>query len=134
MIDCEEASALFKEPDFDLSLARDPNRGIWWSTFRWGDWDAILRTDSEIVLGQPCPLKYRLRNLASGQLTFRRDCTGSLTCWANGDMEGVLCGVPDVEDGGVVQFRGYRVAGEESVQDDLQEEWEGFVKETYLRY
>ncbi|KAI4918480.1 hypothetical protein J4E90_002864 [Alternaria incomplexa] len=132
-ISCATASSIFNDYNFDLTLARDPSRGIWWATFRWGAWDGIIQMnpgpgDSD-SLGQPCSLGWRLRDLETGQLTFGRKCTGYMTFSGDGSMEGCLYEVPGV---GSLEFEGMRVSGG-SLEDDLKGEWDGFVVEAYRR-
>jgi hypothetical protein len=132
-ISCETANSIFDDYNLDLTLARDPSRGMWWAAFRWGAWDGIMQMkpgprnfDS---LGQPCSLGWRLRDLETGQLTFGRKCTGTMTFSGDGSMEGCLYEVPGV---GSLEFEGMRVSGE-NLEDDLKEEWDGFVAEAYRR-
>jgi len=132
-ISCETASSIFNDYNLDLTLARDPSRGIWWATFRWGAWDGIIQMnpgpgDSD-SLGQPCSLGWRLRDLETGQLTFGRKCTGYMTFSGDGSMYGCLYEVPGV---GSLTFEGMRVSGG-SLEDDLKGEWDGFVAEAYRR-
>jgi hypothetical protein len=52
-----------------------------------------------------------------------------MTFFADGTMDGCLYEVPGVSDLG---FEGLRVSGG-SLEDDLKEEWDGFVAEAYRR-
>ncbi|KAH6866610.1 hypothetical protein BKA58DRAFT_364135 [Alternaria rosae] len=132
-ISCETASSTFNDYDLNLTLARDPSRGMWWATFRWGAWDGIIQVnpgpgDSD-SLGQPCSLNWRLRDLETGRLTFGRKCTGYMTFSGDESVEGCLYEVPGV---GSLVFEGMRVSGG-SLEDDLKGEWDGFVAEAYRR-
>ncbi len=80
-------------------------------------------------LGRPCSLGWRLRDLETGQLTFGRKCTGTMTFSGYGIVEGCLYEVPGV---GSLVFEGMRVEGE-SLEDDLKGEWDAFVAEAYRR-
>ncbi|CAN9405547.1 unnamed protein product [Alternaria alternata] len=132
-IDCASASSVFNDYNLDLTLARDPSRGLWWATFRWGAWDGIIQmnpgpSDSN-SLGLPCSLGWRLRDLNTGKLTFGRKCTGTMTFFRDGMVDGCLYEVPGVGD---LIFEGTRMAGG-NLEDDLKEEWDGFVTEAYRR-
>ena len=132
-IDCASASSVFNDYNLDLTLARDPSRGLWWATFRWGAWDGIIQmnpgpSDSN-SLGLPCSLGWRLRDLNTGKLTFGRKCTGTMTFFRDGMVDGCLYEVPGVGD---LAFEGTRMTGG-NLEDDLKEEWDGFVTEAYRR-
>ncbi|KAL1793559.1 hypothetical protein ACET3X_008541 [Alternaria dauci] len=132
-IDCESASSIFNDHNLDLTLSRDPSHGLWWATFRWGAWDGIIQmnpgpSDSD-SLGVPCSLGWRLRDFETGKLTFGRKCTGTMTFFKDGMVDGCLYEVPGVGD---VVFEGSRMAGG-NLEDDLKEEWDGFVAEAYRR-
>ncbi|KAB2100370.1 hypothetical protein AG0111_0g11512 [Alternaria gaisen] len=132
-IDCASASSVFDDYNLDLTLACDSSRGLWWATFHWGAWDGIIQmnpgpSDSN-SLGLPCSLGWRLRDLNTGKLTFGRKCTGMMTFFRDGMVNGCLYEVPGVGD---LVFEGTRMVGG-NLQDDLKEEWDGFVTEAYRR-
>ncbi|KAG9387896.1 hypothetical protein A1F94_000788 [Pyrenophora tritici-repentis] len=130
-ITSDTASDTWQEYQLDLSLSTDPNRGVWWATFRWGAWDGIMRIQPAPgfnLFGQ-CELGWRMRDLETGQLTFGKRCTGDIEFFANQTLRGCLYEVPGA---GALQFEGTRVSGP-AVQDDLQHEWDDFVKQAYGR-
>jgi hypothetical protein len=132
-IRCEVAYDEFGVYDLDLSLSADPNRGVWWATFRWDAWVGIFQIEPSTdlyILSQPCELGWRMRDLETGQLTFGRNCTGDIEFSAGQTLSGELYGMPI--SGGMVEFSGRRLPGA-GVQDDLQHEWDGFVKGAYGR-
>ncbi|KAG9196226.1 hypothetical protein G6011_01347 [Alternaria panax] len=132
-ISCKIASSTFNDYNLDLSLACDSSRGSWWATFRWGAWDGIIQMNpgpsDPDSLGLPCSLGWRLRDMETGQVKFGRKCTGNMTFFKDGILEGCLYEVPGVGDLG---FDGRRMAGD-SLEDDMKEEWDGFVTEAYRR-
>lgn len=132
-ITCPVASSLLMTDDLDLTLALDSARGIWWATFRWGTWDALLQMNpgprDMHTLGRPCTLGWRLRDLHTGALEFGRGCMGEMVFFADRTFTARLFGWPEV---GVMEFEGVRMEGE-VLEDDLRDEWEGFVKEAYGR-
>ncbi len=73
------------------------------------------RPQDSTALGHPCTLGWRLRDLQDGSLKFGRDCTGEITFWRDGGVEGRLFGVPGC---GTVEFQGERGEGE-CVRGDL---------------
>lgn len=124
-------SETWNEYDLELGLFSDHNRGVWWATFNWGAWDGIMRIQpsSEFNLFGSCELSWRMRDLESGQLTFGRKCTGDIEFFADQTLRGYLFDVPGA---GAVDFEGTRVPGP-AVQNDLQDEWDDFVKQAYGR-
>ncbi|RAR14360.1 hypothetical protein DDE83_002310 [Stemphylium lycopersici] len=133
-IECQTASDLFQDYDLTLTLSRSPYQSIWWATFRWGAWDGLIQmnpgpTDTN-TLGEPCSLGWRLRDLETGQLTFGRKCTGSITFWEDGQVYGWLGEMPGV---GKLDFMGNRVSGSGPLEADLKAEWDLFVEEAYRR-
>jgi hypothetical protein len=81
------------------------------------------------ILGRPCSLGWRLRDLSTGNLTFGRKCTGNMTFFGDGTLQGYLFEVPGV---GTVEFDGRRTEGG-NLEVDLQHEWDAFVAEAYRR-
>lgn len=131
-VSCPLASALFEDYHLTLSLALDSSRGTWWATFRWGPRDFILQMSpgpSTHALGRPCSFNWRLRNLDTGKLTFERKCKGEMTFFEDQSFRACLYEVPGE---GPVEFDGRRMPGP-NVEDDLQDEWDGIVKEAYRR-
>ncbi|CAE7009487.1 hypothetical protein CFE70_001734 [Pyrenophora teres f. teres 0-1] len=130
-ITSDTASDIWQDYNLDLSLSSDPNRGVWWATFRWGAWDGIMRIQPtpDFSLFSLCELSWRMRDLETGKLTFGKRCTGDIEFFANKTLRGTLYDVPGA---GGVQFQGTRMPGP-AVQDDLQHEWDDFVKQAYRR-
>jgi hypothetical protein len=131
-IDCSIASDMFNEYNLDLTLAFDAYRDTWWASFRWGAWDGIMKMDpgpTYTGTNQPWSLGWRLRDLQTGQLKFGKKCTGVMTFFEDGTLVGELNEVPGA---GTVEFAGRRLVGP-SLEDDLQNEWDGFVSEAYRR-
>ncbi|KAI8940855.1 hypothetical protein NX059_002116 [Plenodomus lindquistii] len=132
-ISCPIAESLLMAENLDLSLALDTFRHIWWATFRWGTWDAIVQMNpgptSTSMFGQSHTLGWRLRDLHTGALEFGRRCTGDIVFLRDGSFRARLIGWPEV---GVVEFEGRREEGP-VLEDDLRGEWEEFVKEAYGR-
>jgi hypothetical protein len=131
-IDCPSASNTFGDYGLDLTLSADPNRGVWWATFRWGAWDGLIQMNpgpGVAPLGQSCSLGWRLRDLETGQLKFGKKCTGQMTFFDDQTFRGCLFEIPGA---GTVDFEGRRMSGS-SVTDDLQDEWDRFVAEAYGR-
>ena len=125
------ASTTWYDYSLDLSLSNDPNHGVWWATFRWGAWDTIMRIQPNINLNLygPCELSWRMRDLETGQLTFGRKCTGDIEFFPDQTLRGCLYDIPGT---GAVEFEGARAPGP-PVQDDLQHEWDDFVRQAYGR-
>jgi hypothetical protein len=131
-VDCPTASDIFNSFDLDLTLAVDTPRSTWWATFRWGAWVGIIKMNpgpTYDALNKPCSLGWRLRDLETGQLRFGKKCMGTMTFFEDQTFTGELYDVPDA---GTVEFEGRRLAGPR-VEDDLQDEWDGFVSEAYGR-
>lgn len=131
-ITCPIASNIFDEYNLDMTLSLDPARTVWWATFRWGAWDGLIQMSpgpSYDPFGQCCSLKYRLRNLETGQLSFSNRCTGTMKFFEDRTLRACLFDFPEI---GLVEFEGSRMPGL-GVENDLQDEWESFVKQAYRR-
>ncbi|KAH6496246.1 hypothetical protein HBI55_098650 [Parastagonospora nodorum] len=131
-VNCATASDMFGDYNLELTLAENPARNAWWATFRWGAWDVIIQMSpgpDQIGVGNQCTLGWRLRDLETGQFTFGKRCTGSMTFFDNQTFIGALFGVPGV---GTVEFDGNRLAGR-SLEDDLRHEWDAIAAEAYGR-
>ena len=68
--------------------------------------------------------------METGQLTFGRNCTGSITFLRDGKVYGWLGEVPGA---GKLDFVGDRVNGSGPLEADLKAEWDFFVEEAYRR-
>jgi hypothetical protein len=131
-VNCATASDMFGDYNLELTLAENPARNAWKAAFRWGAWDVIIQMShgpDQIGAGNQCTLGWRLRDLETGQFTFGKRCTGSMTFFDNQTFTGVLFGVPGV---GTVEFDGNRLAGR-SLEDDLRHEWDAIAADAYGR-
>ncbi|KAH7087847.1 hypothetical protein FB567DRAFT_569751 [Paraphoma chrysanthemicola] len=132
-ISCPLATALFStSSSFSLTLAKDPSRSVWWASTSMGSWDFLIQLNpgpTHTVLGEPCTLGWRMRDMDTGELKFGKGCMGEMVFGGNGKMSACLWDVPGV---GEVELEGWREDGD-AVEGDWREEWDGFVREAYGR-
>lgn len=128
----DDITYLFNNYDLDLTLSlyRSPNSSTWWATFRWGPWDGIMKLESTQI-GEPTSFSWRLRDLETGEIKFRKECTGQITFGMDGDMQGEMWNVDGVERG-MVGFGGWLIDGG-GLEGDLQGEWDRLPRMAYGR-
>ncbi|KAF2085972.1 hypothetical protein K490DRAFT_67259 [Saccharata proteae CBS 121410] len=133
-VDCRDISSTWpwNTDNMELDLCVDGDR--LWGSFSWGPFDGVIQM-------YPGPTKFcpttslsfgwRVRENTTGDLRFGRGCTGNMTFYGGGRVSGELFGL----HGQSVAFEAEKMDGSHSAGwRSFEQEWNGFVEETYGDY
>jgi hypothetical protein len=114
-----------------LSLIQDSSRGLWWATFSWPSGTCMMQMNpGPVAFDKSCSLGWRMRQ-HDGDMKFGRRCTGNMTLYRDGALQGTLFNTPFAA---TVEFWGEKIAGVSSIDkesDEFQDDWDEFVNVAY---